>query len=84
MPEDVLLSRLTEVFQRVFEDKSLTLTPQTNQDDIPAWDSMSNITLAVEIEACFDIKIKIAEMEALRNIGDLIDLIRSHVPLMAR
>lgn len=79
MDDSQLLDRLTEVFRLVFEDDELTLTPATTADDIAAWDSMSNITLTVEVEHCFGIKIKSAEMESLKNVGDLIGLIRRHM-----
>lgn len=79
MSHDQVLDRLTEVFRLVFEDEELTLTRATSAEDIGAWDSMSNITLTIEVEHCFGIKIKSAEMEALKNVGDLIDLIRRHM-----
>lgn len=84
MAGDEILGRMTEVFRRVFDDKALTLTPRTTSDDIPGWDSMSNITLAIELEESFRIRIKTAEMETLRNVGDLITLIRSHTAVPAR
>jgi acyl carrier protein len=80
---DGILLALTELFQDVFADPTITLRPETSADDIPAWDSMSQVTLTVEIEHRFAIKIKSAEMEQLRMVKDLVELIESRLPAAA-
>ncbi len=84
MTQDDILSRLTEIFKDIFEDPGLTLTPDTDSDMIPQWDSMSQVTLAVEIEHRFGIKVKSAEMEQMKSIRELIDLIGSRLRAFAR
>ena len=76
---DSILHTLTELFREVFADPTITLRPETTADDIPAWDSMAQVTLTVEIEHRFKIKIKSAEMEKLRVVGELVELIKSRV-----
>jgi acyl carrier protein len=76
---DRILLALTELFRDVFADPTITLRPETTAEDIPAWDSMSQITLTVEIEHRFEIKIKSAEMEQLRIVKDLVELIESRL-----
>jgi acyl carrier protein len=76
---DSILHTLTELFREVFADPTITLRPETTADDIPAWDSMAQVTLTVEIEHRFKIKIKSAEMEKLRVVGELVELIESRV-----
>lgn len=71
-----ILANLTDLFRDVFSDPTIVLHPGTTAEDIPAWDSMSQVTLTVELEHRFDIKIKSAEMEQLRVVGDLVDLIK--------
>jgi acyl carrier protein len=70
-----ILASLTGLFRDVFADPTIVLHPETTAEDIPAWDSMSQVTLTVEIEHRFNIKIKSAEMEQLRVVGELVDLI---------
>jgi acyl carrier protein len=84
MTQDDVLLRLTAIFRDVFDDPGLKLTRATTADMIPQWDSMSQITLAVEIEHRFGIKIKAAEMEQMRNIRELMALIEARLPVDAR
>ena len=79
MADDEIMECLNGIFRDVFEDSAITLTPATTPDDIAAWDSMSNITLAIEIEQRFGIRVKTAEMEALQNIADLVALVRAQM-----
>lgn len=81
MTDEEILDRLTDIFRYVFDYDGGILTPQITSDDIEAWDSMSNITLAIEVEHRFMIKIKIADMEGLKNVKDLVALVKSSLPL---
>lgn len=76
MTESDILAKLKVLFQEVFDDASLELSKDKNTNDIPGWDSMAQVTLAIEIEHIFNIRIMSAEMEELRNVGDIVDLIR--------
>jgi acyl carrier protein len=84
MTQDDVLARLTGIFRNVFEEPELKLTRATTADMIPQWDSMSQITLAVEIEHRFGIKVKAAEMEQMRSIRDLLALIEARLPADVR
>ena len=79
--DNEILGRLTSVFGNVFDYAGEPLTLSMTSDDVDGWDSMSNITLALEIERQFYIKIKIAEMESLKNIRELVILIKSRLKL---
>jgi acyl carrier protein len=74
--DNEILLRVTEVFRDVFADPTIALSLDTTADDVPDWDSMSQVTLAVEVEHRFNIKLKSAEMEELRDVRDLVDLIK--------
>lgn len=78
MTNDEILAQLTDVFREVFADDTIVVQPQTTADDIPDWDSMSQVTLAVEVEHRFGVKFKSAEIERLRSVRELIDLIKRH------
>jgi acyl carrier protein len=75
MRQQEVLPMLTDIFRDIFEDPNLILTYGMTAEMIPQWDSMSQITLAVEIEHRFGIKIKAAEMEELRSVDELVELI---------
>lgn len=75
MTQDEIIQSLTELFREVLDDDSIVLTPETTAADIPAWDSMNHITIVVEAERRFGIKVRTAEIEELRNVGDFAALI---------
>ena len=81
MTDEEILERLTDIFRYVFDYDGGDLTPKMTADDIEAWDSMSNITLAIEVEKRFTIKIKMADMERLKNVKDLVALVKSSLTI---
>jgi len=80
MSETALLGRLNEVFRSVFDDPDLTVSTATTAKDVPGWDSIVHITLVVEIERQFNVKFQMAEIERLRNVGDLVAILAAKQP----
>lgn len=75
MTTDEILGKLNNLFRDIFDDDSLDLGPETTADDVEEWDSVSHITMIVAVEQMFGIKIKTAEIESLKNVGDLVQII---------
>ena len=75
MSPSEITSRLTEIFHDVLDDESIVLARETTAEDVEAWDSLAQISLVVAIEKEFGISIDLAELEGLRNVGDMIDLV---------
>ena len=75
MTPDAILHDLTAIFQTVLDDDTLVLTPEMTAADVPGWDSMAHITIVVEAERRFGIKVRTAEIEEMRNVGDFVKLI---------
>jgi acyl carrier protein len=69
------LTQLQDVFRRIFDDESLTITRATTAQDVEAWDSVQNVTLMLEVESEFKVRFSTSEMAYLKNVGDLVDLI---------
>jgi acyl carrier protein len=72
MQETQILSELTGVFQDVFDDDSIVLTPDRAPTEIPGWDSARYITLVVATEARFRVRFEPAELESMRTVGDFV------------
>lgn len=68
-------TRLTAVFQDVFDDSDLTITRNTSAADIENWDSLTHVTLIIRVEQEFGIRFSSSEVAGLQNVGELIDLI---------
>ena len=70
-----IYERLNEVFQDVFDDDSLTVTPATTAADIEDWDSLSHITLMAAVEDEFRMKFSMKEVVEMKNVGEMVALI---------
>ena len=57
MDEPQIYARLVEVFQDVFDEDSINITPELSAKDVEAWDSLTHIRLILTIERAFKIKI---------------------------
>jgi acyl carrier protein len=76
MQHAAILNGLTEVFQDVFDNDSIILTPQSIPSEIEGWDSARYITLVVATEARFGIRFEPAELESMRTAGDFVERIQ--------
>ncbi|WP_043342039.1 acyl carrier protein [Belnapia moabensis] len=75
MHEQEIYAALTEVFRDVFDDDDITISAATTAEDIPGWDSQAHVNLVVAAETRFGIRFRTAELEALHNVGDFVQLI---------
>ncbi len=80
MSEATLLPRVNKVLRSVFDDPELTVSLATTAKDVPDWDSITHITLVIEIEREFNVKFQMAEIEKLRNVGDLVAILATKQP----
>lgn len=72
---DPIYDDLNEIFRDVFGDDAISLTPSTTAADVAGWDSFNHINVVVAVESRFGIKFSTAEVERLRNVGDMATLI---------
>ncbi|HJS87787.1 MAG TPA: acyl carrier protein [Acetobacteraceae bacterium] len=72
---DQIYAGLDEIFRDLFGDDAIRLNPATTAADIAEWDSVNHINILVAVEVRFGIKFSTAEIEALRNVGDMAALI---------
>ena len=75
MNQATIMARTQDIFRDIFDDESLTIGPQTCADDIEDWDSLNHINLVASIQREFGIRFKLGELEALQNVGEMIELI---------
>jgi acyl carrier protein len=78
MEKEHIYSRLNEIFNNVFDDDSIVVTPELSAKDVSGWDSLTHIRLVLTIEREFRIKFSTTEIAKLKNVADLVALIESH------
>jgi acyl carrier protein len=79
MDEAQIYGRLTDIFTDIFDLDSIELTPETTADDVSAWDSLTHIRLILTIQKAFQIKFSTSEVGNLKNVGDLVKLIKARL-----
>lgn len=63
---------LQSIFRKVFGQDNLVLTESMTAADVAAWDSLTHIELIIAIEQEFGVKFGLGELQAMKNVGDLI------------
>lgn len=72
---DAIIGRLTPLFRDVLNDDDVTITPESDADSIPGYDSLAHINIISAIEQEFGITFEFAEIVGLENVGDMVALI---------
>jgi acyl carrier protein len=74
-----LQDKLNEIFCEVFDDDDIKIAPAMTANDVDGWDSLSHVNLIVAIEAKFNIRFNQKELLTFKNVGDLLNSIRSKI-----
>jgi acyl carrier protein len=77
MDEPQVYARLAGIFQDVFDEDSIEVTPELSAKDVDGWDSLTHIRLMLTVEKTFNIKFSTTEIGKLENVGDLVKLIQA-------
>jgi acyl carrier protein len=76
MEKNEIVSRLTPIFRDVFNDDALVVSDGMTAADVPTWDSLSNINMIIAVERAFGVKFSIKDVRNLKNVGELLELIK--------
>ena len=74
-----LLNKLNNIFCDVFDDDDIKIAPEMTANDVDGWDSLSHVNLIVAIETKFAIRFSHKELLTFKNVGDLLNCIRSKI-----
>lgn len=77
MDKNEILDQVQLIFLDILDEESLVLTAETTAQDVEGWDSLTHIQLIVAIEKYFKIKFTSKEILSWKNIGEMIDSIKS-------
>lgn len=75
MNREEVFEKLNMIFRNNFDDEDITLGNDTSSADIEDWDSLEQINLVVAIQDEFNVKFNIDEVNAMKNIGEMVDFI---------
>ena len=69
-------TKLQEVFRDVFQDDSLVILPEMTAGDVDKWDSITHLIMISKVEEVFNASFRLKELIKLKNVGDLIALLK--------
>ena len=73
--EDRNISSATAIFRDILDQPDLVLTADSNAQNVEDWDSLAHVNLVTAIEKKYKIKFGLAELQELKNVGDMSELI---------
>jgi acyl carrier protein len=77
MERTEIVSKLEKIFAQVFSNDTVVLTDELTANDVDGWDSLSHMLLISDVEQSFGIKFKLNDLNKMRNVGDMINIISS-------
>jgi acyl carrier protein len=72
---DSLLEELQAIFRDVFDQPNLVITRESSASTVEDWDSLTHVNLVTTIEKRYKVKFALGELQDLKDVGDLIDLL---------
>lgn len=75
MLRDDIYKRLEPIFEKVFDQEGIAITPALTANDVEEWDSLAHIRLIISIEQEFGVQFSTAEVNNFRNVEELVAVI---------
>lgn len=76
MDSDSILEELQSIFRDVLDQPDLKLTRESSGQNVEDWDSLAHINLVTAVATRYKIKFALGELQDLKNVGDMVDLIK--------
>ena len=77
MEPETILSKLQPIFRDVFDDQSIFVRRDSSAETVRGWDSLAHLNIIMSIEQQFGIRFALGELQSMKNVGDLVDLMYS-------
>lgn len=77
MDKNEILDKTRDILVSVLKHENFEITQEMTASDVEGWDSLSHITIISEIEEKFGIRFKLKELNKLKNMGTMVDLVQS-------
>lgn len=74
-----ILARQEQILRDILGDSNLQVTRETNATQVDAWDSLTHMQIIAAIEKEFGVRFALGELQALKNVGDMTDLIEKKI-----
>jgi len=78
MTETTKIERIYDAFRSALDlGENIGLTPDSEFEDVPGWDSLGHLRVIAELEDVFDIEFEIEEIVDQNTVQKIYDLVQS-------
>lgn len=78
MDRESIRQQLEPIFEEVFGEK-VPVTDELTARDVANWDSLNHMVLITKTEESFGIKFSLRDLNKMKNVGALMDIIESKI-----
>lgn len=72
---DHILKEINPIFQDILDQPKLSISRDSNATTVEGWDSLAHVNLVTAIQQQYGIKFALGELQELKNVGEMVDLI---------
>lgn len=77
---DAVLAGLQPIFEEILDEPGVEISRDSNASNTPNWDSLAYIEIIEMVQRRFKVKFSLAELQKLKDVGDLVDLVLEKLP----
>jgi len=69
-----VLTKIRSIIQTELRQPDLAIEEHTTAADVAGWDSMAHVQIIIAAEKAFGVRLKVAEIGNVENVGSLVDI----------
>ena len=77
MERNEIIARVKQILNTALNHENFEMSETLSATDVDGWDSLSHMIIISEVEKQFSITFKLKELNKMKNMGDMLDLIAS-------
>jgi acyl carrier protein len=77
MDRDQIVEKVRSVLERELKHNRFEMKDELTAPEVEGWDSLTHMAIISGLEESFHVRFKLKELNKLRNMGTLIELIQS-------
>ena len=70
-----VLADLQPIFRDILDQPELVVSRESDPLNVDGWDSLAHVNLITTIEKNYQIRFSLDELQKLRSVGEIVDLI---------
>jgi len=70
--------KLYQIIANVMGIAQDSITEETGPANVPSWDSFNALMLVSDVESAFNIRLEMADVVAVKNVGDIIKVLEKY------